>query len=177
VPLDANGTASAPLPQPVGEPIRIDDRSTQQVYQYPEGTRFRGEGSFRFDFLLYSLLGVDLTPRSNATLDTLDLPPKIVTPFLVMILVSFFTRPVRREALDRYYAKMKTMVDPDPEIDRRNLEVAYANPEALEHRKLFPGTSLEVQKPTRADVVGFVACFAVVGLIIVLAMLVARIGA
>jgi solute:Na+ symporter, SSS family len=177
VPLDINNAISTPVPQPVGEPIRIGDRSTQQVYQYPEGTRFRGEGNFRFDFLLYSALGIDLTPRSNATLDTLDLPPKIVTPFLVMIFVSLFTRSVRREVLDRYYAKMKTMVDADPEIDRRNLEVAYANPEALEHRKLFPGSSLEVQKPTRTDVVGFVACFAIVGLIIVLAMLVARIGA
>lgn len=177
VPIDPSGAALQVEPQPVGEPVQLDERAFKQTLQYPEGTRFRGEGNFRFDFLLYRLLGADLTTKSNAALDTLDLPPKIITPFLVMILISFVTRPVRSQVLDRYYAKMKTMVDPDPEIDRRNLERAYADPLALEHRKLFPGSSLEIQKPTGADAIGFVACFGVCVLVIVLAMAVASIGA
>ncbi len=178
VPVDDSGARlESARPVPVGEPTHLEDRAFQQVLRYPEGTRFRGEGNFRLDFLLYSLVGIDLTTKSNAALATLELPPKIITPFMVMIVMSLFTRPVRRELLDRYYAKMKTMVDPDPEIDRRNLEAAYANPQALEHRKMFPGTNLEVQKPTRADVVGVVACFGVCVLVIVLAMAVARIGA
>ncbi len=178
VPIDEAGARLESVQLiPAGEPVQLDEGATQRTLQYPAGTRLRGEGNFRLDFLLYSLLGVDLTTKSSATLDTLELPPKIITPFMVMILVSLFTRSVRSEVLDRYYAKMKTMVDPDPEVDRRNLEAAYANPQALEHRKLFPGTNFEVQKPTRADVIGFVACFAVCALVIVLAMIVARIGA
>jgi len=178
VPIDDTGqrlTTAKPIP--VGEPIVVNENVTQMILRYPEGTLFRGEGNFRLDFLLYPLIGVDLTTKSNAALSTLELPPKIITPFLVMFVISLLTPPVRREVLDRYYAKMKTMVDADPEVDRRNLEAAYANLEALESKKMFPGTSIEIQKPTRADVVGFVVCLGVCGLIIVLAMAVARIGA
>jgi len=178
VPIDDSGQRLATAkPIAVGEPIVVNENVTRTILRYPEGTQFRGEGNFRLDFLLYPLIGVDLRTKSNAALSTLELPPKIITPFLVMFVISLLTPPVRREVLDRYYAKMKTMVDADPEVDRRNLEAAYANLEALEARKMFPGTSIEIQKPTRADVVGFVVCLGVCGLIIVLAMAVARIGA
>jgi len=178
VPIDEAGyPAPSVRPLPVGSPEQISETVTQTVYRYPEGTRFRGDGNFRLDFMLYGLVGIDLTTKSNAALDTLELPPKIITPFLVMILCSFLTRPVRREVLDRYYAKMKTPVDPDHEIDQRNLEAAYANPEALEYRKIFPGSNFEFQRPTTADWVGFIVCFGICFLIILLAMVVARIGA
>ncbi len=178
VPIDDSGAPNAAIvPIAVGPPRQLSDSVKQTVLRYPEGTRFRGEGNFRLDFMLYGLIGVDLTTKSNAALATLELPPKIVTPFLVMIIASFLTRPVRREVIDRYYAKMKTMVDPDPETDRKNLAAAYADPSALEHRKIFPGSNLEFQKPTRADAVGFVVCCGICVLIIVIAMAVARIGA
>lgn len=175
--IDESG---APLegvePVPVGEPIQVNDRVSQQILAYPEGTRFQGQGNFQLDFLLYSLLGIDLTTKTNATLATLELPPKIIMPFLVMILASLLTPPVRREVLDRYYIKMRTPVDGDPDLDRQKLEAAYNDPPASEHRKLFPGTSLEFQKPTMADALGFIACWIICGLIIVLALFVAQIG-
>lgn len=127
-----------------------------------------GFGNFNLDYLLYRWLGVDLMALNNATLDTLGLPPKIITPFLVMILVSLVTRRNSKEALDRYYAKMKTPVVPDPELDHQNLEHAYRSIAELEKTKLFPGSSFEFQKPTATDVVGvivcFLACFGIVGL-------------
>ncbi|HUG91680.1 MAG TPA: hypothetical protein VML55_12645, partial [Planctomycetaceae bacterium] len=176
-PVDAEGNALDTVkPRPVGEPEQVDERTTQLVLAWPEGVWLKGFGNFRPDFLLYDWAGMDLRNQSNAMLETLTLPPKIVTPFLVMIVISLVTRRNSREALDRYYAKMKTPVDPDPERDRRNLEAAYANPEALEGRKLFPGTSLEIQKPTAVDVIGFVVSVAVCFGIIGLAMVVARIG-
>jgi solute:Na+ symporter, SSS family len=128
-------------------------------------------------FLLYDWLGIDLTAKSNALLNTLELPPKIVTPFLVMVIVSWLTKAPPKESVDRYYIKMKVPVDSDPETDLRNLEAAYSNPSPLDHRKLFPGTNLEFQKPTRADWLGFVVCWLVCGLIIGLAMFVAQLGA
>ena len=130
----------------------------------------RARGNFKPDFLFYRLLGMDLTSKTNAALDTLSLPVKIVLPFLVMILVSLFTRRNGREVLDRYYAKMKTEEDPDPEKDRANLDVSYRNPERFSSRKLLPKTDLEFAKPSMTDVIGFVltfaACFAVIGLIL-----------
>jgi len=160
---------------PVGEPRTIDERTTEVVLAYPDGTMLKGFGNFRLDFLLYQLVGIDMTRLANSTLDTMELPPKIVTPFLVMILVSLVTRPNSREALDRYYSKMKTPVVPDHEQDRMNLEEALLNVEQLEQRKLFPGSSLEIQKPRPADWIGFLVCFAVCFAIIGLAVLVANI--
>ena len=64
--------------------------------------------------------------------------------------------------------KMKTPVDPDPEADRQKLAAAYADPSTCERVKLLPSSSLEFQKPTTEDVVGFIVsfviCFAVIGL-------------
>ena len=81
-------------------------------------------------------------------------------------------KPNDKDALDRYYAKMKTTVDPDPDLDRANLEAAYADPEAIEAKKLFPGSNFEFQRPSRTDIVGFVVsvviCFAIIGLAMVL---------
>lgn len=163
------------LPVPAGPPLHMDDHISQTVLAYPEGTRLRGNGSFRIDFLIYDWLGIDLKSKSNAALNTLELPPKIITPFLVMILVSWITRRPPAEVVDRYYAKMRTPVDPDPVVDQNNLDVAYANPTALEHRKLFPGTQLEIQKPTLNDIVGFIACWIICIAVIGLAVAVANI--
>lgn len=158
-------------PRPVeGTEKQIDSNTTEVTLQYelPPDVERRGMGNFRLDFLLYPQIGIDLTTKSNAMLETLELPPKIITPFLVMILISFITPRNSQQALDRYYAKMATPVDPDREIDRRNLEEAYANPVRMEQQKLFPGTSLEFKKPTMTDIVGvvisFLVCFGIIGL-------------
>jgi solute:Na+ symporter, SSS family len=173
-PIDEQGAPRPELTrQPVGEPNQLDERTTQVVLRYPEGTRLQGNGNFQLDFLLYKFVGLDMTSMTNATLDTLSLPPKIITPFLVMILLSLISRPNNKSALDRYYIKMKTPVLPNHDEDVRNLEAAYAEPEKIETKKLFPGTSLEFSKPTRTDVIGVVisifVCFVVIGLTILVA--------
>lgn len=176
-PVDAEGNPLKGVNRkPVGEP-RVDGGTTTVVMRYDDDVRLVGVGDFRLDFLLYQWLGMDLTTKSTAMLSTLELPPKIITPFLVMILLSFLTPRNSRHALDRYYAKMKTPVVQDPEEDRTNLERAYADPGRYEDRKLFPGTSLEFQKPTRTDVIGFVLCVLVCFGVIGLAALVVGIGA
>ncbi|MCO6455838.1 MAG: hypothetical protein J5I93_11125 [Pirellulaceae bacterium] len=175
-PVDASGRPRADVrPEVVRE--ETEGQVTRQFLQYPADLPRKGFGNLKLDFLLYQALGMDLTTRSNATLSTLELPPKIISPFLLMILVSLFTRPNSQQALDRYYAKMKTPVVPDHEQDQRNLQQAYADPEGMERRKLFPGTSLEFQRPTTTDVLGFLICFAACFGIIGLAMLVAQLGA
>lgn len=164
-------------PVPVGEPTPVGENVSQVVLQYPEGTIFRGEGNFRLEFLLYQLLGMDFTGYTNATLSTLELPPVIIGPFLVMILVSLFTRKNSQEALDRYYAKMKTPVIQDPVKDAEVIANCLNDREALEARKLFPGTSLEFQKPTKADFWGVIICFGICFAIIGLAWVMGQIGA
>jgi SSS family solute:Na+ symporter len=160
----------------VSGPERIDEKTVEYVLAYPEGVRLMGFGDFRPDFLLYQWAGVDLTQLSNSMLATLELPPKIISPFLVMIFISLVTPRNRTEALDRYYAKMNTPVDPDPEKDRENLAESYAQPDKFESGKVFPGSSLEFQKPSAVDVIGVVVCFAICFLVIALALGMVRIG-
>jgi len=164
------------VPQPVGSPSMLDENTTRIVKRYDPSVRLQGTGQFRFDFLLYKLLGIDLGEYSDSTLRTLDLPPKIIVPFLVMIVVSLFTRPNSKTALDRYYVKMKTPVLGNAERDADELERSYREPERFNDRKLWPNSNLEIQKPRRSDVVGFVLSLAACFGIIALAMLITGIG-
>ena len=176
-PVDADGKPLEDvLPQPTGPLEQLDDRTQQVILAYDADVRLMGFGSFKLDNLVYKLCGMDFAEKSNANLDALSLPPKIIAPFLVMILVSLMTPRNSKQALDRYYAKMKTPVRADHDEDQRALEAAYAAPELCEQKKLFPGSSLEFQRPSWVDVGGFIACFAVCFAIIGLAVLLANIG-
>ena len=93
-----------------------------------------------------------------------------------MIVLSFWTRRNRVEALDQYYAKMKTPVLADPDADRQAVAEAARNVSDLESRKLFPGTDLEFSRPSLADVGGFLGTFALCFFIIGLAIWIASIG-
>ena len=154
----------------------VNEGKTKIVKTYANPVR--GEGNFRFDMLIYDkLLGIDLTTVSNAALKTLEFPFKIIAPFLVMIIASLLTKPNRKKALDRLYVRMKTPVNPDPEQDDSELEKSYADPSRFDQNKLFPDTNLEIQRPTRYDFLGFLACFAICFVIIGLVLFVAGIGA
>ena len=142
-----------------------------------EGGDKIGQGSFRFDMVIYDkLLGLDLTQYRKAALKTLEFPFKIIAPFLVMIIASLLTQPNSKKALDRLYVKMKTPVDPDPEGDAREIDVSYARPDRFNDRKLFPGSNWEFERPTKMDFWGFVGCFVICFAIIGMVLWVARIG-
>ena len=143
-----------------------------------EGGDKIGLGSFRFDMVIYDkLLGLDLTQYRKAALKTLEFPFKIIAPFLVMIIASLLTQSNSKKALDRFYVKMKTPVDPDPEGDAREIDVSYARPDRFNDRKLFPGSNWEFERPTKMDFWGFVGCFVICFAIIGVVLWVARIGA
>ena len=173
---DQGNVLSNVVPQTVGSPIQGDDQTTRVEKRYDSSVRLQGSGQFRFDFLIYKLLGIGLSECSDSTLKTLELPPKIVVPFLVMIAVSLLTKPNSKAALDRYYVKMKTPVLGDAEQDAKELEHSFKHPDRFDDRKLWPNSNLEFQVPTRADVIGFVlslaACFGIIGV----AVLVTSIG-
>ena len=143
-----------------------------------EGGDKIGQGSFRFDMVIYDkLLGLNLTQYRKAALKTLEFPFKIIAPFLVMIIASLLTQPNSKKALDRLYVKMKTPVDQDPEGDAREIDVSYARPDRFNDRKLFPGSNWEFERPTKMDFWGFVGCFVICFAIIGMVLWVARIGA
>lgn len=176
-----------------GQPIFWSEKLTSEgpvtletVNQYSEGNTlvliqrrlgdFQGQGSFNLDFLLYHYLGIDLAGASKATIETLRLPPRVLTPFLVLIIASFLTRRNSQQTLDRYYVKMKTEVHPDPLVDRQNLADSYADPQRFNERRLFPNSELEILKPKRKDVVGVLVSILVCVVVIAILMGLAQIG-
>ena len=153
------------------------DGATLTYKSYPAGTKLRGEGFFNFDFLVYEAIGIDLDGLSREAVQALRVPLKVTIPFLVMIIASLLTRPNNKESLDRFYVKMKTPTEPEPEADKRELELSYASPDRFDQKKLFPGSSFEFQRPGAMDIGGFaLSCLGVVA-VILLALWVANLGA
>ena len=145
--------------------------------QYKRDVPLVAGGRFRLDMVLYDKFGVELATKNSAAIKTLDLPFAIIAPFLVMIVASLLTQPNNREALDRFYVKMKTPVKPDPEEDAAEMEKSYANPDRFDDTRLLPKSQLEFTKLSRQDWIGFTICFAICFAISGLVLLMARIGA
>jgi len=137
------------------------------------GGETTGQGSLNIDFVLYSALGVDLAWATKASLETLRLPARLLTPFLVLIVLSWITPRGSDETLKRYYAKMRTPVLADPEADRRAIALAYEKPVKTFQRKMIPGSDLEFYWPSAKAVIGFVVsvviCVLIIGLLVWLA--------
>ncbi len=152
-----------------------DDGKTTVVKKRRQG-QFHGEGRLDLDNVVYQVLGMDLRKVDNAMLTTLRIPPRLIMPLVVMVLLSLVTRPGSKDVLDRYYVKMKTPVHPDPEEDKRELEQSYASPTRFDDKKIWPTTDIEIQKPNRADVAGFVVSVMICFLFLALASGLANIG-
>jgi len=89
-------------------------------------------------------------------------------PFFALVLFSWFTRPEPREALDRFFAKVHTPVQPTREAEQAALECALANPRQFDADKVFKSADWEILKPARSDYIGFFGTWALVGVVILL---------
>ncbi len=132
----------------------------------------RGIGKFRVPVWLLSQLGVDFSSASRSTLQAIVFISDAILPFIILLLVSLFTSPVNERTLDRFYARVHTPVYPDPETDRREVELSYADPGRFRSKLLFPGTKWEMLKPDRTDVLGFLLAVAIAVAIVGLVFLV-----
>ena len=83
----------------------------------------------------------------------------------------------RRKALDRFYAKIHTPVQPTDAADKNAVAENAARMEQFEHRKLFPGTSWEIHKPQKMDYLDFFGAWGLVGVIILILWTITQIGA
>lgn len=147
------------------KPAGISIFWTKGIKIHEDGTQ-EGMGLFNIEMLLYQRLGLNLENLPNPLIETLRLPFRIFLPIFIIIIVSLFTVPARNEKMERFFTKMRLMVDTDPHKDRENLEAALRNPESLRHIKLLPESNFEFYKLDKEDVVGFiVVCMIVVGII------------
>ena len=80
------------------------------------------------------------------------------------IIVSMFTKPVARNKLDRFYDLTRTPVQPGEEIDRPCALPPGVAPAA--RRMITTAFGLEIPVPSRASVIGFVAAWGAVAILI-----------
>lgn len=128
-----------------------------------------GVGRLHTELVIARHLGLDLASMLPSTLLTVRYLVALILPFLLLIPISLFTRDRGlKQTIDRFYAKMKTPVHPDPEVDRAELQKSFEHPARFDDRKLFPNSSWEFCKWTRTDTLGFLLCCALTAAIIVL---------
>lgn len=138
------------------KPIFFDTTVTLEPGN-PQSPR-KGQGRFYCELYILFLLGLDLTAMLPAQLLALTYVFDSVFPFLLLFLFSFLTREKDPRRAERFYVKMRTPVDADPEKDAETLRDNLNNPALTEAAKLFPLSSWEFQKWTGKDTKAFAAC-------------------
>ncbi|PTY07611.1 hypothetical protein DB347_05095 [Opitutaceae bacterium EW11] len=127
-----------------------------------------GSGRFHCELFILRCLGVDvvgLTPSGRfAARFFFD----ALLPLVLLLGVSFVTRPPPVAIVDQFFGKMKTPVGDTPLIDEREMELTQKDPHRFDGKKLFPNSSWEHTRWDRVDTWGFLACCVVTCAIIAL---------
>jgi len=127
-----------------------------------------GSGMLSLELIILDKLGFDLQKNPYALNETIRILIRTFTPFVILIVISYFTRRDDKAMLDRFYVKTKTQVNVDPAEDDRQMELSYANPDRFDHRKLLPKSDWEFDKWNKTDTIGFAISTVVAVLVILL---------
>ncbi|UCG57520.1 MAG: sodium:solute symporter family protein [Phycisphaerales bacterium] len=88
------------------------------------------------------------------------------------IVVSLLTKPVAEEKLDAFYALVRTPVTPGEQVQAPcTLPAGAVVPPP---KKIFPKSNLEIAVPTRTSVLGFLAGWGCVAVIVLIVYVIAR---
>ncbi|HEX2100633.1 MAG TPA: sodium:solute symporter family protein, partial [Candidatus Synoicihabitans sp.] len=121
-----------------------------------------GRERLHLELVVLDTLGFDVAELTPSGRNAARMIYDGVFPFVVLILVSLFTRRPDRERIDLFFGKMKTPVVPDPVGDAAEMEATRRNPHRFAHTKLFgPNSNWEFGKWNKVDTIGFIACLAI----------------
>ncbi|MEA2068945.1 MAG: sodium:solute symporter family protein, partial [Verrucomicrobiota bacterium] len=81
-----------------------------------------GQGLLKVELVALDRLGFDLSKNKYAFNETLTFLLRILVPFGILILVSFFTPMEDRKRLDFFYARLRTPARGDHDEDAREVE-------------------------------------------------------
>jgi hypothetical protein len=123
-------------------------------------SRLHGEGRFHFELWLVSRCGVPVVRMKPAQLLAINFAFDVALPFVLLFGISLLTRDRDPERTRRFYIKMRTPVSGDPAGDAAQIGHNLANPQATEPMKLFPGSSWELYRWKRGDIIAFLGCCA-----------------
>lgn len=151
------------------EEVRLEDGTSSAIYfervvradpADPDSARV-GDGRLHLELCTLSLVGVNVEALSPSSRNAARYLFDAFFPFLVLILVSFMSRPAERSRVDRFYGKMKTPIGETPELEAAAMQATTENPTRFDHTKLFPRSNWEFTKWNRVDAVGFLICVCV----------------
>lgn len=131
-----------------------------------------GVGRFSPEIYITGLLGIPVERFSKAGLVATRFAFCAIAPLILVMLLSWVTKPPDKPMLDRFFVKLKTPVAKTPEEDDREIQLSFKNPRRFDHKKLFPKSAWEFNKWSRQDAVGFFFCWVAVGLILCLLWLI-----
>jgi SSS family solute:Na+ symporter len=125
-----------------------------------------GVDRFHAEIWVISWFGFDMTHLSKAQLVALRFAFDALFPFILLFLLSFFTKPIAKNLLDNFFAKLHTPVQPTPEEDELALEKSRADFSQFDREKMFPRSQWEFRKWKKVDYIGFFGSWALVGAVI-----------
>ena len=168
----------APMPQPltIGQTYKktyvLPSQSifwTMGIKAGVDGEKY-GSGMLSLELVLLDKLGFDLQQNPYALNETVRILIRTLTPFVILIVISLLTRRDDKTMLDRFYVKMKTQVQTDPQEDDQQMKRSYANPGRFDDRKLLTNSDWEFEKWDKTDTIGFVISVMVAVLVILFLM-------
>ena len=127
-----------------------------------------GIGRFNAEVWVMSWFGIHFTSFTKAQLSAVRFFFDALFPFVLLFLISVATRPVPKQALDRFFGRIHTPVAPTPDEDVKAVEDSYDNPDKFRSRKVWPRSNWEIMKPGKWDIIGFGGSWLLVGVIILL---------
>ncbi len=158
------------------EPVGIYFENVVHANESDPKSQLQGSGMFRFQIWIIGLTGIDLTTFSKAGLSAISFLFDIIVPFLVLFIVSLFTKPNSEGVLQEFYARVHTPAVADQELDAIEVRKRLEDPSLVERDKMFPGSNWEFWKLTKKDAIGFGLCWLGVGAIVVLYLVLMQIG-
>ena len=186
--LDARGEAEGPRPEALeeGQPFEKTFASRERAIYWDgitaetleDGTLVRkGKGLIRAEMLILAGVGVPLEKLSYPMLETLRFMLKFLLSFVPFIVVALVSKPMDKQALDIFYAKLRTPSYADHAKDADEMALTRADPHRFDDQKLLPGSSFEFSRWDRYEVKGLIRIMIYVMLIYVALYAVTMIGA
>lgn len=131
----------------------------------PQSPR-RGQGRLHLELYSLSAVGFPVEELNASARNATRYIYYGIFPFIVLFLVSLFTKVPERIRVDRFYGKMKTPVGASPALEEQAVADTYADPHRFNDTKLFPKSAWEFTKWNKTDSVGFIVCVGVAFIIL-----------
>ncbi|NDP27878.1 MAG: sodium:solute symporter family protein [Flavobacterium sp.] len=137
------------------------------------GEKTAGKGYLKVELIALDRMGWDLSKNSYSLNETFTFLFRIIIPFLILMLVAYFTKPQNKDLLNQFYGKMLTPVVGTLEDDEKEMVLTRNTPTRFNYLKIFPNSNWEFRKWNREDWTGVtVSCVAVASVVALLVFIV-----